>query len=150
MSLRGESRENAYDGLCQTAVWPRIPSNCLEDGPRYNVRLVGSDPKAAKAEGEAKADDLTNPTQLDAQTTDDCCGMDEDFSFRGYPVELWDEAPTVSELDCPNQDDACLLAEADQISRVYHLQEALSIRASLWRAQHFDKSFVVAGAISAW
>ena len=151
ISVRGESRENAYDGLCRTAVWPRIPADCLEDGRRHNVRLVESDAQAAKAEAAAQAgDDLTNPPQQDAQVTEDCCGMDEDFGFRGYTVELWDEAPTVSELDCPDQEDGCLLAEADQISRVYRLQEALSVRASLWRAQHFDRGPVVAAVLSAW
>jgi len=150
MSVRGESRENPYDGLCRTAVWPRIPADCLDDGRRHAVRFVESDPQAAKLEAEDEAGDLINPPQLDAQSSEDCCGMDEDFSFRGYTVELWDEAPTVSERDCPQQDDACLLAEADQISRVYHLQEALSVRASLWRAQHFDKGPFVAGVLSAW
>jgi hypothetical protein len=150
MSVRSESRENPYDGLCRTAVWPRIPADCLEDGRRHNVRLVESAPQAAKVAAEVEAGDLANPPHLDARTGEDCCGMDNDFSFRGYTVELWDEAPTVSERDCPDQDDACLLAEADQISRVYHLQEALNVRASLWRAQHFDKSPVVAEAISAW
>jgi hypothetical protein len=150
MSVRSESRENPYDGLCRTAVWPRIPADCLEDGRRHNVRLVESAPQAAKVAAEVEAGDLANPPHLDARTGEDCCGMDNDFSFRGYTVELWDEAPTVSERDCPDQDDACLLAEADQISRVYHLQEALSVRASLWRAQHFDKGPVVAGVLSAW
>jgi hypothetical protein len=89
MSVRGESRESAYDGICSTAVWPRVPANCLEDGRRHNVRLVESDAQVAKAEPEAKAGDLTNPPQQDAQAIEDCCGMDEDFSFRGYTVELW-------------------------------------------------------------
>lgn len=82
----------------------------------------------------------------DAQASEGCCGTeDQDYTFRGYTVELWDEAPTVSDLNCPNQDEACLLNEADQISRVYHLQEALVSRAALWRAQHFGKEPLIAG-----
>ena len=79
------------------------------------------------------------------QASEGCCGMDQDDTFRGYTVELWDEAPTVSELNCPNQDEACLLDEADQISRLLHLQEALLSRAALWRAQHFENGPVSAG-----
>ena len=87
--------------------------------------------------------------KADFPASEGCCGTeDQDYTFRGYTVELWDEAPTISELDCPNQDDACLLNEADQISRVYHLQEALVSRAALWRAQHFGKGPFVAGAFS--
>jgi hypothetical protein len=91
-----------------------------------------------------------NPTlpQADAQASEGCCSMDEDNTFRGYSIEIWDEAPTVSELDCPDQDNACLLDEADQISRIYHLQEALVRRAALERAQHFGKGPFLAGAFS--
>jgi len=91
-----------------------------------------------------------NPTlpQSDAQASEDCCGMDQDHTFRGYTIEVWDEAPTVSELDCPDQDDACLLNEADQISRIYHLQEALVRRAALERAQHFGRGPLIAEAFS--
>ncbi len=86
--------------------------------------------------------------QQDAQESEVCCGMDRDRTFRGYTMELWDEAPTVSELDCPDQDSACLLREADQISRVYHLQEALVMRAALERAQHFANGPFLAGPLS--
>jgi hypothetical protein len=90
-----------------------------------------------------------NPTlpMADAPVSDGCCGpdTDEDYTFRGYTAEVWDEAPTVSELNCPNQDEACLLNEADQISRLLHLQEALLSRAALWRAQHFENGPVSAG-----
>jgi hypothetical protein len=73
----------------------------------------------------ANALDATIP-KADFPASEGCCGTeDQDYTFRGYTVELWDEAPTVSELNCPNQDDGCLLNEADQLSRVYHLQEAL-------------------------
>ena len=65
--------------------------------------------------------------------------MDQDDTFRGYTVELWDEAPTVSELNCPDQDEACLLSEADRISRVYRLQQVLVERAALERSRHFSK-----------
>jgi hypothetical protein len=94
----------------------------------------------------ANAFNPTLPTP-DAPVSDGCCGTDtdEDYTFRGYTVELWDEAPTVSELNCPNQDEACLLNEADQISRVLHLQEALVSRAALWRAQHLENRPVSAG-----
>ena len=83
----------------------------------------------------------------DAPAGEGCCGtdQDQDYSFRGYTVELWDDAPTASELNCPNQDDACLIREADQILRLYHLQKALVIRAALWRAQHFVNGPVNAG-----
>jgi hypothetical protein len=91
-----------------------------------------------------------NPTlpMADLPVSEDCCGtdQDQDHTFRGYTAELWDEVPTVSELDCPDQDEACLLNEADQISRLLHLQEALLNRAALWRAQHFEKGPFVAGA----
>jgi hypothetical protein len=83
----------------------------------------------------------------DPQSSEGCCGMDEDYTFRGYTVELWDEAPTISELDCPNQDESCLLKEADQISRVYRLQQALMLRAALERSQHFSKEPLAAGSI---
>jgi len=87
--------------------------------------------------------------KADRPASDGCCDTeDQDYSFRGYPVELWDEAPTVSELNCPNQEDACLLNEADQISRLYHLQQVLVGRAALWRAQHFGNGPFVAGAFS--
>jgi hypothetical protein len=92
-----------------------------------------------------------NPTfpMADAPPSEGCCGTeDQDYTFRGYTVELWDEALTVSELDCPNQDEACLLNEADQILRVYHLQEALVRRAALERAQHFGKGPFIAEAFS--
>ena len=95
------------------------------------------------------AADAFNPIlpMADPPASEGCCGTeDQDYTFRGYTVELWDEAPTISELDCPNQDDACLLNQADQISRVYHLQAVLVSRAALWRAQHFDKGPLVAGA----
>lgn len=96
----------------------------------------------------ANALDATIP-KADFPTSDGCCGAaDQDYTFRGYTVELWDEAPTVSELNCPNQDDACLLNEADQISRIYHLQVALISRAALWRAQHFGKAPLVAEEFS--
>ena len=88
--------------------------------------------------------------QADPPASEGCCGTeDQDYTFRGYTAELWDEAPTISELNCPNQDDACLLKEADQISRAYHLQEALVSRAALWRAQHFGKGPFVAGTFAA-
>ena len=81
------------------------------------------------------------------QASEGCCGgdMDQDYTFRGYTAELWDEAPTVSELNCPNQDEACLLKEAEQISRLLRLQEALLSRAALWRAQHLENGPVSAG-----
>jgi hypothetical protein len=79
------------------------------------------------------------------QASEGCCGMDKDDTFRGYTVELWDEAPTISELNCPNQDEACLLKEAEQISRLLRLQEALLSRAALWRAQHLENGPVSAG-----
>jgi hypothetical protein len=91
-----------------------------------------------------------NPTlpKADAPVSEDCCGtdQDQDHTFRGYTAELWDEAPTVSDLNCPDQDEACLLNEADQIVRLPHLQQALVSRAALWRAQHFEKGPFVAGA----
>ncbi len=90
-----------------------------------------------------------NPTLAvpDSPVSEGCCGtdQDQDYTFRGYTVELWDEAPTVSALNCPNQDEACLLNEADQISRLLHLQQALLSRAAFWRAQHFEKGPVSAG-----
>jgi hypothetical protein len=91
-----------------------------------------------------------NPTlpPADAQASEGCCSMDQDYTFRGYGIEVWDEAPTVSELDCPYQDDACLLNEADQISRIYRLQAALVQRAALERAQHFGKGPFLAEALS--
>ena len=81
------------------------------------------------------------------QASEGCCGgdTDQDYTFRGYTAELWDEAPTVSELNCPNQDEACLLKEAEQISRLLRLQEALLSRAALWRAQHLENGPVSAG-----
>jgi hypothetical protein len=96
------------------------------------------------------AADAFNPTlpQVDAQASEGCCGMDQDHTFRGYGIEVWDEAPTVSELDCPDQDDACLLNEADQISRIYRLQAALVGRAARERAQHFAKGPFIAEAFS--
>ena len=95
----------------------------------------------------ADAFNLTLP-QVDAQASEGCCGIDQDDTFRGYTIEVWDEAPTVSELDCPHQDDACLLKEADQISRIYRLQQALVRRAALERAQHFGNGPFVAEAFS--
>jgi len=96
----------------------------------------------------ANALDATIP-KADFPASEGCCSTeDQDYTFRGYTVELWDEAPTVSELNCPKQDDSCLLNEADQISRVYHLQEALVSRAAFWRAQHFGKGPFIAGAFS--
>ena len=94
----------------------------------------------------ATAADAFDPTlpKADPPASEGCCGMDQDYTFRGYTVELWDEAPTVSEIDCPNQDDACLLNEVDQISRLYHLQEALVSLAALWRAQHFGTGQFIA------
>ena len=91
-----------------------------------------------------------NPTvpPPDAQANEGCCDMDQDHTFRGYGIETWDEAPTISELDCPDQDEACLLNEADQISRIYRLQESLVRRAALERAQHFGKGQFLAGAFS--
>ena len=80
------------------------------------------------------------------QADDGCCGMDQDDTFRGYTIELWDEAPTISELNCPNQDTACLLNEADQISRIYRLQQVLLQRAALERSQHFSKEPLAAGS----
>ena len=81
------------------------------------------------------------------QASEGCCGgdTDQDYTFRGYTAELWDEAPTVSELNCPNQDEACLLKETEQISRLLRLQEALLSRAALWRAQHLENGPVSAG-----
>ena len=81
------------------------------------------------------------------QASEGCCGgdTDQDYTFPGYAAELWDEAPTVSELNCPNQDEACLLKEAEQISRLLRLQEALLSRAALWRAQHLENGPVSAG-----
>jgi hypothetical protein len=81
-----------------------------------------------------------------APQAEGCCGMDQDDTFRGYTVELWDEAPTISELDCPDQDESCLLSEADQISRVYRLQQALVQRAALERSRHFSKEPLAAGS----
>jgi hypothetical protein len=94
----------------------------------------------------ANALDPTIP-KADPPVSEGCCGTDadQDYTFRGYTAELWDEAPTVSELNCPNQDEACLLNEADQIARLLHLQEALVSRAALWRAQHFENGPVSAG-----
>jgi hypothetical protein len=86
----------------------------------------------------AHAFDRIQP-ETDPQASEGCCGMDEDFTFRGYTVELWDEAPTISDLDCPDQDEPCLLNEADQISRMYRLQEVLVRRAALERFRHFGK-----------
>ena len=97
------------------------------------------------------ATNALDPTipKADFPASEDCCGTeDQDYTFRGYTAELWDEAPTVSELDCPNQDEACLLKEADQISRVYQLQKALVNRVALWRAQYFGKGPFVAGVFS--
>jgi hypothetical protein len=97
------------------------------------------------------AADAFNPTlpPADAQVSGGCCDMDQDHTFRGYGIETWDEAPTISELDCPQQNEACLLSEADQISRIYRLQQALIGRAALERAQHFAKgSLFLAGAFS--
>ena len=55
-----------------------------------------------------------NPTlpMANAPVSEGCCGADtdQDYTFRGYTAELWDEAPTVSELNCPNQDEVCLLS----------------------------------------
>ena len=81
------------------------------------------------------------------QASEGCCGgdTDQDYTFRGYAAELWDEAPTVSELNCPNQDEACLLSEADRISRVYQLQQVLVERAALERSRHFSKEPLGAG-----
>jgi hypothetical protein len=46
-----------------------------------------------------------NPTlpTADAPVSEGCCGpdTDEDYTFRGYTAEVWDEAPTVSELNLP-------------------------------------------------
>ena len=97
------------------------------------------------------ASNALDPTipKADPPVSEGCCGTeDQDYTFRGYTIELWDEAPTISEPDCPNQDEACLLNEADRISRVYHLQEALVSRADFWRAQHFGKGPFIAGAFS--
>ena len=33
--------------------------------------------------------------QAEAQANEGCCGMDEEHTFRGYTIELWDEAPTI-------------------------------------------------------
>ena len=86
-----------------------------------------------------------NPTltKLNAEPSEGCCEMDQDYTFRGYTAELWDEAPTISELDCPDQDDACLVDEVDRISRLYRLQKALVMRVALWRAEHFSKEPVL-------
>ena len=75
----------------------------------------------------------------DAPASEGCCSTDDDqaYTLRGYSAELWDETPTVSELNCPNQDDACLIGEVDQILRLYDLQKAMVSRAAFWRAQHF-------------
>jgi hypothetical protein len=80
-----------------------------------------------------------DPTQpkTDPQANEGCCDLDQDDTFRGYTIELWDEAPTVSDLDCPDQDEPCLVNEVDQISRVYRLQEALVRRAAIERYRHF-------------
>ena len=94
----------------------------------------------------ANAFNFTLP-QEDAQASELCCGMDQDHAFGGYTMEVWDEARTVSELDCPDQYNVCLLREADQISRLYRLQEALVMRA-LERAQHFAKGPFLARAES--
>src|ERR1700681_4239325 len=102
-----------------------------------------------KNASRAKLDGIFGRFGSRSSASEGCCGTeDQDYTFRGYTVELWDEAPTVSELNCPNQDDGCLLNEADQISRVYHLQEALVSRAAFWRAQHFGKGPFIAGAFS--
>ena len=84
----------------------------------------------------AKALDPIIP-QADFPASEDCCGtdQDQDHTFRGYTAELWDEAPTVSELDCPNQDEACLLKEADQISRLLRLQQALAVSAGNFQTE---------------
>jgi hypothetical protein len=79
------------------------------------------------------------------QASEGCCGMDQDDTFRGYTVELWDEAPTISELNCPDQDESCLLSEADRISRVYRLQQVLVQRAALERSRYFSKEPLGAG-----
>ena len=91
-----------------------------------------------------------NPTlpQANAEASEDCCDTDDDHTFRGYTIELWDEAPTISPQDCPNQDDACLLREADQISRLYRLQAALVSRAAFERARHFGQGPLVDGAFA--
>lgn len=68
---------------------------------------------------------------------EDCCGdadMDTDHTFRGYPPELWDDAPSMAMADC--SDDACLVAEADRLLRLYRLQGMLEARAAAWRAEH--------------
>ena len=68
--------------------------------------------------------------KLNAGPSEGCCETDQDYAFRGYTAELWDEAPTISELDCPDQDDACLLDEVDRISPLYRLQKTLVMRAA--------------------
>jgi hypothetical protein len=124
----------------------RLPKDGIRGRSRTNLGLlVGISFLAAPT-----AADAFNPTlpQIDAQASEGCCGMDQDHTFRGYTIEVWDEAPTVSELDCPDQDDPCLLNEADQISRIYHLQAALVRQAALERAQHFGKGPLIAEASS--
>jgi hypothetical protein len=86
----------------------------------------------------ANAFNFTVPP-VDAPASEDCCDTDEGHTFRGYTAELWDEAPTISPLDCPDQDDACLLNEVDQISRLTRLQAALVSRAAFERARHFGE-----------
>jgi hypothetical protein len=86
--------------------------------------------------------------KADAQASEGCCGMDQEYTFRDYTVEVWDEVPAFSELNCPDQDDACLLKETDQILRVYLLQEALVKRGALERARHFANGPAMASASS--
>jgi hypothetical protein len=85
---------------------------------------------------------------LNPEPSEGCCDMDRDYTFRGYTAELWDEAPTISEVDCPDQDDACLLDEADRISRLYRLQKTLEMRAAFWHAEHFSKGPVLVESFS--
>ena len=60
--------------------------------------LVGISMIMAPMAGAAFNPNFTKPN---AELSEGCCGMDQDYAFRGYTAELWDEAPTVSELDCP-------------------------------------------------
>lgn len=51
-TLRGESKETDMAAACDAAAWPQIPADCLQGGPKHDVRYVS--PDQSQATGELK------------------------------------------------------------------------------------------------
>jgi hypothetical protein len=69
-----------------------------------------------------------------------CCSSatDEEFMFRGYTFDLWDNTPSFPDIICTAQDPACLPAIQLGIMQIVDLQKRLDLAVlfrQLWYAE---------------